>query len=336
MLYLIKIELFIQYQINITQLQLKMNSNRCPFSNQTLNSNDDNTESNETFYKRYIEPSKFQELKTRTDRNASLYIYFYECLFITTHKKFELTFLNIINCIHIIISELCNNIPNLNQCTKMSKNIVAYLRNSFNEFDNLETMDHMDFLEFRDKLENGSGQQSVNFRIIEALFGINMTSPDKINILNKLSIEDQNEIKKSTITTLKSAVLNYLESISNDENLKSEIENFKSNTYKLIKNKEILNSLNAHQWVAFYFTVYKKKYYEHFDFIESLVAIDETFTKWRNLHISMVERMIGEKIGTGGTEGVNYLRSTISQTIFPELTKIRTICIKSSNYERSD
>jgi tryptophan 2,3-dioxygenase len=39
----------------------------------------------------------------------------------------------------------------------------------------------------------------------------------------------------------------------------------------------------------------------------------------------MVERMIGNKIGTGGSEGVRYLTSTLLKKCFPELWDMRTI-----------
>jgi tryptophan 2,3-dioxygenase len=38
----------------------------------------------------------------------------------------------------------------------------------------------------------------------------------------------------------------------------------------------------------------------------------------------MVERMVGTKPGTGGSEGVNYLKSTLDKKFFPELWEART------------
>src|SRR5207253_7565158 len=57
---------------------------------------------------------------------------------------------------------------------------------------------------------------------------------------------------------------------------------------------------------------------------EALLEHDEYFSLWRSHHIKMVERMVGTKRGTGGSEGVGYLRSTLDKKFFPELWEART------------
>jgi tryptophan 2,3-dioxygenase len=64
--------------------------------------------------------------------------------------------------------------------------------------------------------------------------------------------------------------------------------------------------------------------YEEFQLAESLIEHDEYFALWRAHHIQMVERMVGHKRGTGGSEGVAYLRKTLSKKFFPELWEART------------
>ena len=51
---------------------------------------------------------------------------------------------------------------------------------------------------------------------------------------------------------------------------------------------------------------------------------DEGFAQWRYHHVLMVEREIGAKSGTGGSSGVEYLRSTLSKRFFPELWGLRS------------
>ncbi|MGH9763479.1 MAG: tryptophan 2,3-dioxygenase family protein [Blastocatellia bacterium] len=47
----------------------------------------------------------------------------------------------------------------------------------------------------------------------------------------------------------------------------------------------------------------------------------------------MVERMIGSKTGTGGSEGAAYLKTTVEKTFFPDLWEMRTyLSKKSSSY----
>ena len=57
---------------------------------------------------------------------------------------------------------------------------------------------------------------------------------------------------------------------------------------------------------------------------ERLVDLDEGFQEWRYRHVKMVERTIGTKRGTGGSAGVEYLRTTLFQPIFPDLWEIRS------------
>jgi len=57
--------------------------------------------------------------------------------------------------------------------------------------------------------------------------------------------------------------------------------------------------------------------------LEELVDIDEGIQEWRYRHLKMVERTIGNKMGTGGSSGAGYLRSTLFSPVFPELWEIR-------------
>ena len=64
--------------------------------------------------------------------------------------------------------------------------------------------------------------------------------------------------------------------------------------------------------------------YEEFQLSEALLEHDEYFALWRSHHIKMVERMVGAKRGTGGSEGIGYLKTTLDKKFFPELWEART------------
>ena len=55
-----------------------------------------------------------------------------------------------------------------------------------------------------------------------------------------------------------------------------------------------------------------------------LIEHDKNISLWRYHHVLMVERMLGSKRGTGGSEGVGYLKTTLSKRLFPELWEART------------
>ena len=62
-----------------------------------------------------------------------------------------------------------------------------------------------------------------------------------------------------------------------------------------------------------------------------LVDIDELFTAWRQRHVIMVHRMIGSKIGTGGSAGHKYLRSAAQKhRVFTDLFDLPTFLVKRS------
>ncbi|MGL4575040.1 MAG: tryptophan 2,3-dioxygenase [Burkholderiaceae bacterium] len=57
---------------------------------------------------------------------------------------------------------------------------------------------------------------------------------------------------------------------------------------------------------------------------EELIDLEDAFRQWRHRHVTTVERIIGFKPGTGGTNGVPYLRRQLDTVLFPELWKVRT------------
>lgn len=61
-----------------------------------------------------------------------------------------------------------------------------------------------------------------------------------------------------------------------------------------------------------------------------LVDIDEMFTTWRYRHAQMVMRMLGKKMGTGGSSGHSYLKDTAAQhQVFTDFHNISTLLVPS-------
>jgi len=57
--------------------------------------------------------------------------------------------------------------------------------------------------------------------------------------------------------------------------------------------------------------------------LELMTDFDEGLQEWRYRHVKMVERTIGNKKGTGGSAGAEYLRATLFRPVFPDLWAIR-------------
>ena len=66
------------------------------------------------------------------------------------------------------------------------------------------------------------------------------------------------------------------------------------------------------------------RWFELYQLAEKLVDIDDALATWRHKHVLTVERIIGNKPGTGGSAGAPYLRSTLDKRAFPELWSLRT------------
>jgi tryptophan 2,3-dioxygenase len=66
-----------------------------------------------------------------------------------------------------------------------------------------------------------------------------------------------------------------------------------------------------------------------FQLLNNLLEIDEQLSTWRYRHVSMVQRMIGTRIGTGGSTGRDYLRSALDKHyIFKEIAQLTSFLIE--------
>jgi tryptophan 2,3-dioxygenase len=84
---------------------------------------------------------------------------------------------------------------------------------------------------------------------------------------------------------------------------------------------------------ALLITLYRDEPMFHlpFQLLVALVDIDEGFTAWRYRHALLVQRMIGDKVGTGGTSGHVYLQKAAERhRAFRDLFELPTFCIPRS------
>jgi len=61
--------------------------------------------------------------------------------------------------------------------------------------------------------------------------------------------------------------------------------------------------------------------------LDRVIAMEQQFVIWRSRHARMVERMIGRRVGTGGSSGVDYLDRTTTYRIFTDLWAVRTMLL---------
>jgi tryptophan 2,3-dioxygenase len=61
------------------------------------------------------------------------------------------------------------------------------------------------------------------------------------------------------------------------------------------------------------------------DVAELLLDHDERVVLWRSHHALMAAREIGGRHGTGGSAGLRYLNSTLTQRLYPDLWEVRSL-----------
>ena len=66
-----------------------------------------------------------------------------------------------------------------------------------------------------------------------------------------------------------------------------------------------------------------------FQLLNALLEIDEQLSSWRYRHMNMVHRMIGARIGTGGSSGKDYLKAAADRHyIFKEIAQLNSFLIE--------
>ena len=168
-------------------------------------------------------------------------------------------------------------------------------------WDVLSTLTPVDYLKFRSVLGTSSGFQSEQFREIE--FRLGLKEPNFLNQYREGGKERAALEKALSDTSLREASFNALERAGFDLGDRSEgsIARAWLEVYR-----------NAEQWFDLY------------ELAEKLVDIDDALLAWRHKHVLTVERIIGNRQGTGGSAGAPYLRATLEKRVFPELWALRT------------
>lgn len=234
-----------------------------------------------------------------------------ELLFITIHQTYELWFKQILHEIDAAIKFI--NEDRLPPATRAIERVVEIEKILVRQIHILETMTPINFLGFRDELNPASGFQSMQFREIEFASGLKDSW-----ILDNFK-DDEFALKRLesrfSAPSLHDAFFALLARRGLDvpagggANLSSE---------------ERQRNYGKRTRAALEVVTHFESRYEEFQLAESLIAHDEQCMLWRAHHVVMVERMLGAKRGTGGSEGIGYLRTTLDKKFFPELWEART------------
>lgn len=233
-----------------------------------------------------------------------------ELLFITVHQAYELWFKQILHELDAAIVMMSEDrIPS---AARTVRRIVEIEKLLVNQIHILETMTPISFLGFREKLNPASGFQSMQFREIE--FSSGQKNDSILDQFGNDAFAYERLRRRFEAPTLGEIFFTVLQRRGLDA--PADDASLDQDARKKLYDKRT-------QAVLEVLTHFEQRY-EEFQLAEALLEHDEYFSLWRAHHIKMVERMVGAKRGTGGSEGIGYLRTTLTKKFFPEIWEART------------
>jgi aminocarboxymuconate-semialdehyde decarboxylase len=237
-----------------------------------------------------------------------------ELLFIIVHQTYELWFKELLHDLDAVVAnlqaagahpgsrdEVYEAARLLRRCTEITRVLVE-------QFTILETMLPTHFLAFRGKLEPASGFQSEQFRELEFLCGL---KDEKMLRYHRPTPEAhaqlERRLREPSLHDALFSALTALGKLQFDDQA-TERERFDARARAILS---LYRDERSHRdWI---------------DVCERLTEFDELVVSWRLRHIQLVERVIGVRMGTGGSAGASYLKLTLDKKFFPELWEARTL-----------
>ena len=233
-----------------------------------------------------------------------------EMLFIIQHQTSELWLKLLIHelsaCIRYVQAD------KLELSFKIFARVGNIQRMLFEQWSVLETLTPNEYLEFRGALGQASGIQSFQYRALEMLLGV----------------KDANAVAAFKHEPAHHAELERLwESPSlYDEFLRHLARKGHPIPADRVMRDWRLPYERSEEVVQVFRRIYEdiEKHWDAYEMCEKLVDVEERFQLWRYRHMMTVMRIIGGKKGTGGSEGVPFLRQAMETSFFPELWDVRT------------
>ncbi|HBI20787.1 MULTISPECIES: tryptophan 2,3-dioxygenase [unclassified Brevundimonas] len=233
-----------------------------------------------------------------------------EMLFVVIHQTKELWLKQILHEVALAQSMVRGGdlVPAYKSLARVSR-IQAVMTQSW---DILSTMTPADYLRFRGSLGSSSGFQSDQFRRLEAMLG-----------LKDASFLNFHVDRPEALAALEAAIA----APSLYDDALAQLAKAGLPVPSEVLNRDVTRPYDPSDAVeAAWLEVYRdtETYWALYQLAEKLVDLDDALLTWRHKHVVTVERIIGRRRGTGGTEGAAYLASTLTKRCFPELWSLRT------------
>ncbi len=292
-----------------------------------------------------------------------------EMLFIIIHQAYELWFKQLHHEADSVVAimrkpSLNDNSPELQTVVHRLDRMAVILRVLVHQIDILETMTPMDFLDFRDMLRPASGFQSWQFKLLEAKLGLKFEyrhgkeyytaqlRQEHIDLikaaeegqsflqlmnswLERMPFFDDREIWKGFAATESGEEHPFWAEYKNryaHSLAEAEKDNIDSFDEVFFQHRATHYTLSARANRAALFIMLYRGYpllQLPFQLLNSVLEIDEQLSTWRHRHMNMVHRMIGTRIGTGGSSGKDYLKAAADKHyIFKEIAQLTSFLIE--------
>jgi tryptophan 2,3-dioxygenase len=229
-----------------------------------------------------------------------------ETLFIVIHQVYELWFKLLLHEFDKIKRDFTSN--DLFGAIGAFKRVRTVMKTLVGQLDILETMTPMSFSAFRDRLETASGFQSAQFRALEFLLG--QKRPELLPGFDRdpagRALLERRLRERSVIDHFYDLLERRGVAIPPD--LRRRDVTLPAAPSAEIQ-EEICRLYRAQPEMAILF--------------ELMTDFDEGQQEWRYRHVMLTQRTIGNKTGTGGSSGVDFLRSTLFKPCFADLWAIR-------------
>lgn len=233
-----------------------------------------------------------------------------EMLFIIIHQASELW---LKCCLHELGGAMKHLVEgDLGSVFKMLSRVSRIQAQLEQSWSVLATLTPSDYAAFRDTLGQSSGFQSFQYRELEYAIGnknAKMAEAHKSNPKRYQRLQDVLNAPSFYDLCLQTLAQRGFD-IPDDK-----LTRDWSKPYKSCAEVEAA-------WVKVYANT--EEYWDLYELAEKLVDLEHHFHSWRFSHMKTVERIIGYKMGTGGTAGVSYLQKALELRFFPELWTART------------
>lgn len=233
-----------------------------------------------------------------------------EMFFIIIHQSAELWFKLMHHETHALVQDF--RAGSVSRALKKLRRIVGVMDLFINQINLLNTLTPVEFAGFRDHLRPASGFQSIQFRVMEFLYGIR--EPFFLQFFEK---EPEKKALLEEVRNLPSVYDEFVHALAKagyavpDSVLKRNVSDPWNESPELVQTLKGIyeNPEDNYHWVLLF---------------ETMLDFDEKFAIWRHVHMLMVARTIGMKTGTGGSAGYKFLASRAEFKFFPELWSVRS------------